>query len=82
MRISATPAYFRVDGEPSGTGAGATLGVRVVLLEAGGMCDATESIPLRPDEHERQRHPGRHGIGYLLLLCLKRTTLGIAIQSF
>ena len=81
LEIDAASSYFRVGIEPARTGAGATVGLRAFLLEARGMCDATDSISLRSDEHGRQRYSSRHCIRYVVLLCLKGTTLGIAIQS-
>ena len=81
LGIDAATAYLRVGIEPARTGASAAFGLRAVLLEARGMRDATDAIPLRSDEHGRKRRSSRRSTRYVLLLGLTGTTLGVAIQS-
>ena len=81
LGIDAATAYLRVGIEPARTGASAAFGLRAVLLEARGMRDATDAIPLRSNEHGRVWHETRRSTGHVLLLCRKGATLGIAMPS-
>jgi hypothetical protein len=64
-----TNTYFRVGVEPYRAGVGVTFGLRTTYFETDRMRDAKDSVPMRPDEHGRERHSTRRSVGYLLLHC-------------
>lgn len=70
VRFGETITHIRFGDEPCRTGGGAAFGLCDTHFATGRMRDSKNAVPMRPDEHGRERRSARLKVGYVLLLYL------------